>query len=370
MYNQDLIYRIALPSVEGIGSIRAKHLLRIFGNATAIFKEKEHLAALVPDLPERVIKEIQRPEILHRAEREAAFLERHKIIPLFITDNAYPQRLNAYADSPVMLYLKGNVDLNAERIISVVGTRNATPYGKMMTEKLTWEIADKHPETLIVSGLAYGIDVCAHKAALKNSLPTVGVLAHGMDRIYPAVHRDVAVEMLSRGGLLTDFVSETTPERQNFVKRNRIVAGISDCTIVVESAERGGALITMRMADGYGKKVFAVPGRVTDVYSAGCNASIQSRCAISIGCAEDLFREMNWNESFERKQAIPHILFPDLTPEEQAVRKVLAEKEDIQLDTLCIELDMLAHQLFPLLLAMEMKGLLSHLPGGRYQALN
>ncbi|MDR1526357.1 MAG: DNA-processing protein DprA [Dysgonamonadaceae bacterium] len=368
MNDQDLIYRIGITLIKGIGIVTAKQVIETLGDASFLFQEKAQRLERIPGISRRMIAEIHRPEVLRRAEQEVAFIEKNKITPLYIREDTYPSRLKECVDAPVLLYFKGTADLNAQKIISIVGTRNASPYGKEMTENLVQDIARMYPGTIIVSGLAYGIDICAHKAALKNALPTVGVLAHGLDRIYPPAHRSVAVEMLEQGGLLTDFMSETNPDRQNFVKRNRIVAGIADCTVVVESAGKGGALITAGIADSYNKDVFAVPGKATDVYSAGCNSLIKYKKAALVTCAEDIFREMCWNETQEKRQpAVQRNLFPDLTSEEQAITEFLAGKEHAQLNTICVELNLPVYQLAPLLFELEMKGIVRCMPGGMYR---
>ena len=369
MTDQDLIYQIGSTLIKGIGNITARQVIETLGDVSLMFKEKAHRLERIPGISRKIIAEIHRPEVLRRAEQEVAFIEKNKITTLFIQSENYPHRLKECVDAPVLLYLKGNVDLNAQKIISIVGTRNASPYGKETTNALIQDIAKTYPETIIVSGLAYGIDICAHRAALKNDLPTVGVLAHGLDRIYPHTHRNVAVEMLKKGGLLTDYISGTNPDRQNFVKRNRIVAGIADCTIVVESAEKGGALITASIADSYNKDVFAIPGKITDSWSTGCNSLIKYRKAALITCAQDIFREMCWDETREKqKQVVQLSLFPDLTPEEKAVTDLLADRQ-VQLNTLCVELNMPVSQLSPLLFELEMKGIVRCMPGGMYGLL-
>jgi DNA processing protein len=368
MKDQDLLYQIGITLVKGIGNIIAKQVIETLGDVSLLFKEKARLLEYIPGISRKIIAEIHRPEILQRAEKEILFIEKNKIIPLFIKEEHYPKRLKECIDAPVLLYFRGNAGLNTEKIISIVGTRNASGYGREVTEKLLHDMAAVYPDLLIVSGLAYGIDICSHKAALKNNLPTVGILAHGLDRIYPSVHRNVAIEMLERGGLLTDFISETNPDRQNFVKRNRIVAGISDCTIVIESAEKGGALITANIADSYNKDVFAVPGRITDTYSSGCNTLIKYRKAALVACAEDVFREMCWDKDNEKKKsAVQRAIFVELTPDEQTLVDLLTKTENIQLNTMCIELDMPVGKLASLLFELEMKGVARCMPGGVYR---
>ena len=368
MMNQNLLYQIGTTLVKGIGSITAKQIIETLGDVSLLFKEKAFVLERIPGISRKIITEIKNPEVLRRAEKEIAFIEKNKIQPLYIGNNDYPQHLKECVDAPIILYFRGNTNLNTEKIISIIGTRNATNYGKEITEKLISDISDTYPETLIVSGLAYGIDIHSHKASLKNNLPTVGVLAHGLDRIYPSVHRNIAVEMLGNGGLLTDFMSETNPDRQNFVKRNRIVAGISDCTIVVESGEKGGALITCSIADSYNKDVFAFPGKASDPYSIGCNNLIKYKKAALITSAEDVFREMCWNkEKEDKKPILQKSIFIDLSPEEQKVVDLLSQKESIQLNVIGIELDMPISKLTSLLFDLEMRGIVRCMPGGLYR---
>ena len=360
-----LLYQIGLTLVKGIGVITAKQIVEHLDDVSLLFTEKKQLLERIPGISKKIIAEIHHPNVLRRAEQEVRFIEKNKITPLFIRDENYPDRFRDCIDAPVLLYQKGNVDLNTKKVISIVGTRHATNYGKGIIENLMEEIAQSYPETLIVSGLAYGIDICAHRAALKNALPTVGVLAHGLDRIYPSAHRNTAIEMLNKGGLLTDFMSETNPDKPNFVKRNRIVAGISDCTIIIESAAKGGALITANVADSYNRDVFAVPGRTTDPYSIGCNSLIKNKKAILITCAEDLFREMCWNTTAS-KPAVQRDLFVKLLPEEQALVDLISSHENLQLNTMAVETNLPISQLAGILFDLEMKGVIRCMPGGVY----
>lgn len=367
--NQDLIYAIALTLTKGIGTITARQLVDNLDDVSVLFHEKPRILEQIPGLSKRLIAEIRRLEVMKRAEAEIAFMAKNKITPLYIKDDGYPQRFKECVDAPVMLYFCGGVDLNVQKAISIVGTRHATAYGREMTENLIRDLAKYDSDILIISGLAYGIDICAHKAALHENLPTVGVLAHGLDRIYPPVHRNVAVEMLQQGGLLTDFISQTNPDRQNFVKRNRIVAGISDCTVVVESAGKGGALITANVADSYNRDVFAFPGKATDAYSQGCNALIKYKKAALITCADDLLREMCWHPGETSKPAVQRSIFVDLTPEEKTVVDRLSQVESMQLNLLAIELNLPVSQLSALLFELEMKGVVRCLPGGLYRLI-
>jgi DNA processing protein len=368
MTDRNLIYQIGITLVKGIGNIIAGQIIDNLDDISLIFTEKKHLLERIPGLSRRIIDEIHKPEVLKRAEQEILFIEKNKINPLFITDSAYPKRLRECIDSPVVLYYRGNADLNVAKIVSVVGTRNASVYGRDMTDRLLHDIKEKFPDVLIVSGLAYGIDIIAHRAALRENLATVGVLAHGLDRIYPAAHRSTAVEMLNNGGLLTDFMSETNPDRQNFVKRNRIIAGIADCTIVVESAEKGGALITANIADSYNRDLFAYPGKAGDRYSEGCNSLIKFRKAALVTSAQDVFREMNWDVYAQTtvRQVVQRNLFIDLNPEEKSVTGLLSKAENMQLNVLAIELNWPVSKLSGVLFELEMKGVVRCKPGGVY----
>ncbi|MDR1682231.1 MAG: DNA-processing protein DprA [Candidatus Symbiothrix sp.] len=368
MNDRNLIYKIGITLIKGIGVIIAKQVLDALGDVSLLFTEKKQLLERIPGISRKIIAEIHHPDVLRRAEKEIVFIEKNKITPLFIRDSDYPERFRDCVDSPLLLYFKGNADLNAAKIVSIVGTRHATTYGKEVSERLMADIAKNYPKTLIISGLAYGIDIYVHRAALKRNLPTIGVLAHGLDRIYPPAHRNTAIEMLANGGLLTDFMSETNPDRQNFVKRNRIVAGIADCTVVVESAEKGGALITANIADSYNRDVFAVPGKTTDTYSIGCNSLIKYKKAALITCADDLFREMCWNQTAV-KQAVQRSIFVETSPDEQVILNLLSQQDNLQLNTIAIETDWPVSRLATLLFDLEMKGLIRCHPGGLYRLL-
>ncbi len=368
MLNPNLIYQISLTLVKGIGNITAKQIIETLGNAEALFKEKPRLIEKVPGISARIISEIKSPEILKRAEKEISFLEKNDIQSFFFSDQHYPQRLRDCIDSPVMLYFKGKTDLNTNKIVSIVGTRHATGYGKEMTDSFLKAFQSIYPDILVVSGLAYGIDITAHKAALQYNLPTVGVLAHGLDRIYPYEHKQTAIAMLEHGGLLTDFMSETKPDRQNFVKRNRIVAGIADCTIVIESAKKGGALITANIASSYNRDVFSIPGKSSDLYSQGCNKLIKEKKAALVETAEDILWEMGWHkETEEKNKAVQKSLFPNISAEEQEVIDILSGTESLHLNMLAIELNKPVSKLSALLFDMEMKGIVRCMPGGMFR---
>lgn len=275
MNEKELLCRMALPLLPGIGLVGARHLIQAAGSAAMLFEHARELPALLPGVTPKVATAFQHTEVLRLCEAELSFAQKHQIQCLTEDDEAYPSRLRECPDGPLVLFYKGSANLNSRHILSIVGTRNATDYGKGLCQRFMQELSTLIPDVLIVSGLAYGIDIHAHREALTHGFDTVGVLAHGLDRIYPAVHRRTATEMLTQGGLLTEFMSGTNPDRQNFVKRNRIVAGISDATLVVESGPKGGSLITAEIAESYQRDCFAFPGRVGDTYSTGCNLLIQ-----------------------------------------------------------------------------------------------
>lgn len=365
------IYQVGLTMINGVGDILARQLLQVFGEAEAIFTEKRSHLEKVPGIGRTIAAEIQRPDVLQRAEKEVLFAEKNQISLHFLTDPDYPARLIECPDAPVLFYYKGKANLNASHIISIVGTRQATGYGKECIERLTHDLAARLPDLLIVSGLAYGIDICAHRNALQQQVPTVGVLAHGLDRIYPPAHRPTAVEMLRQGGgLLTDFPSGTNPDKVNFVKRNRIVAGLSDATLVIESAEKGGSLITADIAFSYGRDVFAIPGRTYDLHSKGCNDLIRRNKAGLITSADDLISAMRWDIQ-EQTAALPRqaqLLFPE-NDEKQQILSLLTERQEMHINELALSLDLPVQQLSTLLFEMEMDGILKAMPGNRYKPL-
>lgn len=362
------IYQIGLTMINGIGDVLARHLLETVGNAETIFKESSAALQKIPGISASLASEIQRPQVLLRAEQELTFIEKNRISLYFFSNPDYPARLKECSDAPILFYFKGNVDLNAARILSIVGTRKATEYGKGLTESFIKDLAAYFPDTLIVSGLAYGVDICAHRNALKYHLPTVAVLAHGLDRIYPPLHRPTAVEMVQHGGLLTDFPTGTIPNKPNFIKRNRIVAGLSDATLVVESAEKGGSLITADIAFSYGRDVFAFPGRVRDANSKGCHLLIRQNKAGLVTSADDLITALCWDVNTPAislpRQA--QILFPD-HPQNEKLMALLREHGEMYVNQLALELDLPVYQVSSLLFELEMAGLIRGLPGDRYQ---
>ena len=363
------IYQIGLTMINGVGDILARQLLQALGGAEAVFTEKKQNLEKIPGIGSFTAAEIKRPEVLLQAEKELAFIEKNQISCYCLTDETYPKRLKECSDAPVLFYYKGTADLDAARIISIVGTRHATEYGRTLTEELVQTLSLSFPDLLIVSGLAYGIDVCAHRSALRTGLPTVGVLAHGLDRIYPPAHRSTAVEMLQRGGgLLSDFPSGTEPDKPNFVKRNRIVAGLSDATIVVESAEKGGSLITADIAFSYDRDVYAFPGRVSDLHSKGCNALIRQNKAGLITSAADLVTALCWDvEKTAAPAPVQAELFFEASDRTEAILALLREKGEMHIDRLALLLKQPVRELFSLLFELEMNGRIRTLPGNIYK---
>jgi DNA processing protein len=363
---EDLHYKIALNLIEGVGFKTAKKLFSKFGDAKNIFSQKKKEFEEIEGISKKAVANILKKETFERAEKEVRFIEKHKIETLFYKDTRYPKRLKQCEDAPVLLFSKGKVDYNNQKVISIVGTRKPSVYGK----KITIDLIDalKQYQLLIVSGLAYGIDVMAHKHSIKCNLATVGVLAHGLDKIYPTEHRPVALEMIENGSLLTEFISETVPNRENFPKRNRIVAGMADATIIIESGAKGGSMITAHLAAGYNRDVYAVPGRIDDVKSEGCNKLIKTNIAALIQSAGDIEYLMNW-QTDEKKKNIQPQLFVDLSKEEEKVIAVLKEKGKISIDEICILANMPMSKVSVLLLTLEMNGLIRPLPGKVFESL-
>lgn len=362
-----LIYKLALAQAAGIGDISAKKMLAYCGSVESIFNEKRRLLLKIPGIGKATLKNLMDKKNLELAEKEIAFMERYRITPLFYTDQEYPSRLKNCEDGPVLLFLKGNVNLEKSKIISMVGTRSATDYGKELCRKLISDIRDRNHDAIIVSGLAYGIDIHAHKAALEHELETVAVLAHGLNSIYPAAHRNMASKIAGQGALVTDFLSFQKAERPNFIKRNRIIAGISDATIVVESGEKGGALITADIANSYNRDVFAFPGKINDKYSAGCNKLIKIHRAALLESIHDLEYIMNWKTSEEKQEAVQQKLFDELTVEEKGIMVLLEKEKSLSLDQLCDATGLAIGKISPVLLNLELMGLIKSLPGKFYQ---
>jgi len=331
-----------------------------------VFKEKEKNLMKIPGVGEVNAQRIVSQNVLDRARLEVDFILKNNIQTYFYLDDNYPARLKNCSDAPIILYFKGNANLNERRIISVVGTRNATNYGKEICEELIRSFSERSYPILVVSGLAYGIDVHAHKACLKYNVPTVGVFAHGLDTVYPALHSAIASKMLENGGLITDFISETKIDRQNFLRRNRIIAGLADATIIVESAEKGGALVTADIANSYNRDVFAFPGRSTDPFSRGCNKIIKLNEAVLVENAADIEKAMNWDVKTQPNRVFQTSLFLELNPEEQQLIDLLKEGDRF-VDEITMETQMPMSRVSALLLGLEFKGLVVSLPGKIYR---
>lgn len=364
--NTDLLYQIALTLVPNIGDVRAKALINIYGDAHSVFKAPKSQLQKIEGFGSVGAGSIKAFKDFSLCEAEIAFIEKYKISPLFITDETYPKRLLNCYDSPPLLYYRGNADLNKNKFVAIVGTRNHSDYGKHQCEKLVEELKDQN--VIVVSGLAFGIDTIAHKSAIKNNLQTIGVLAHGLDRIYPAQNKALAKQMTEQGGLLTDFMSGSAPDKQNFPKRNRIVAGMCDALVVIESGPRGGSLITAELANSYNKDVFAFPGRVSDSKSEGCNYLVKNNKASLITKANDLMELMNWLPTAKtvKKQLE---LFIELSADEKTVVDILQQQENIQIDELYIKSNLSSSAVAAALLMLEMQGIITAMPGKLYKII-
>jgi DNA processing protein len=363
---------LALSKVQATQLAVIHSLIEEVGSAKELIENAGNIKDIVPEAGPRLCELLNDESLIVNAEKEIEFIEKNNIRLICKGDKDYPYRLAECNDAPLVLHGMGNADLNAKHIVSIVGTRHASEYGKSVCENFVADLAKFVPGTLIVSGLAYGIDVCAHRAALKAGLPTVGVLAHGLDRIYPTAHRSTAKSMIENGGLLTEFTSGTNPFPQNFVQRNRIVAGMADATVVIESASKGGSLITASLATGYDRDCFAFPGRINDQYSQGCNELVSRNRAALITSAYDFVEAMNWDMATKKKSAedLQTELFPDMSPEETAVMTALRENSDgLQVNQMVVQLNTPINKLLPLLFEMEMKGYIKAVAGGCYRAM-
>jgi DNA processing protein len=363
--DEQLKYQIALTLLPGVGPVLARNLVSYCGSVENIFKKKKANLEKIPGIGADRAAAIVNHAVFDRAEKEVAFIRKHKITCLFYTDKDYPVRLKNCEDAPTLLFFKGACDLNSSRMVAIVGTRNSTSYGKEITEQLVAGLVKY--EAVIVSGLAYGIDIIAHKACVKNNLPTIGVMAHGLDRIYPGEHKPIAEKMVKNGGVLTEFISKTNPDRENFPSRNRIVAGMVDAVIVVESALKGGALITADIANGYNREVFAVPGRANSTYSQGCNDYIRQNKAALAENAEHIAELMSWNAPQKANSKMQLNIFRELKPEEKVLVDLLKEKGRIDIDTLMLQSGMPVHKVSTTLLNLEFEGMLKALPGKMFE---
>ena len=372
--NDEIFYAMALTRLTNFNFQQALELYKAVGSAQQIYEHRNEIGDVVKDASPRLMEALKDwSEAMKRTEFELTFMQEHQIRALTPMDDDYPQRLCECADAPLVIYFRGNADLNQSRIVSVVGTRQCTQYGKDLIRRLMTDLRQMCPQVLVVSGLAYGVDICAHREALSNGYETVAVLAHGLDQIYPYRHRDTAIQMLGHGGLLTEFMSQTNADKQNFVRRNRIVAGMSDACVVVESAAKGGGLITADIAMSYDRAVFAFPGAVGMTYSEGCNHLIRDNGAGLITSAEDFVKAMGWPIETLRQLAhaegIERNLFVDLSAEETTIVNLLQQTNDLQLNILSVKTGIPIGQLTALLFQLEMKGVIKPLAGGMYHLL-
>lgn len=364
---QDLLYQIGLTLIDGIGDVNAKSLLAYCGNAQEVFRQKKSHLQKIPGIGEHLARSVVTSKsALNRAAEEVEFINKYRINPLFFGSSDYPTRLKNCSDGPILLYYKGTADLNAQKIVAIVGTRRPSKYGIEKTIELVDGLTSSG--ALIISGLAYGVDVLAHKTALEKGLDTVGVVGHGLDRIYPQIHDKVAKKMLKQGGLLTDFMSGTNPDAVNFPKRNRIVAGLCDALVVVESKRTGGSLITATIANSYNKDVFAVPGKAGDPLAEGSNGLIKRNRAALIENAEDLLYAMQWQESPKEPSKTKQIpLMVNLSEEEKAVITLFDTKASRHIDEVCLALQMPVSKVSALLLQLEFSNLIRSRPGKLYE---
>jgi DNA processing protein len=362
--NTELCCRIALTMIPELGPVCIRSLIEHFGDAVSIFKAKKKDIAATEGIGEQRARKIREWKEFAEAEQELLFLGRHHIQPLFLTDTAYPQRLLHCYDPPSLLYYRGNADLNAPRIISVIGTRNHTEYGRQVTEELISALQSQ--QVVIISGLAFGIDAIAHKTALQQGMSTIGVLAHGMDNLYPVQHKALAKEMLKLGGLLTEFRQNSKPDKHNFPKRNRIVAGMADATVVIETAVKGGSMITAELAHNYNRDLFAVPGRTTDARSSGCLKLIQQNKAMLFTNTAQLVETMGWEEKKQKLRTHQRELFIELSADEKRITGLLQDTS-LPIDELYFKSGLSSSSVAAAILNLELQGVIVSLPGKMYK---
>lgn len=365
---KDLLHQIALTRVPGIGCVQARLLMERFETATQVFEAPvarlEQIEGIGP-IKARLIHSFQSFQDI---EKEIRFIEKYGIRTLFINEPFYPRRLLNCYDPPTLLYYKGKADLNQSRIVGVIGTRNFSEYGRSLVKDLIETLTDQ--QVIVISGLAYGIDALAHQCCIRKNIPTVGVLAHGLDRIYPSLHQSLAREMVEAGGgLLTEFSSGTTPDRHHFPTRNRVVAGLCDCIVVIESGIKGGSMVTASLANGYHRDVFAFPGRVKEPASGGCNHLIAQNQAHLLENSHQLLKVMGWDHHTPPIKPVQKKMFEDLTDSEQQIVSIFLEKNERHIDEISSLALMPGSHISSALLTLELKNLIRSLPGKRYQLL-
>jgi DNA processing protein len=366
MSDQDLFYLLALLKVDGVGDIMAKKLLTHCGNAESIFSAKTNQIAAIDGVGAFLLKNLKDKTIFEKANKELEFIKSNDIQVSFFQDEHYPDRLKHCFDSPVLLFKSGNIDLKNRKIISIVGTRQITSYGTEFCRSLIEDLSPLNP--VIVSGFAYGVDIVAHQFAMEHNLQTIGVLAHGLNQIYPRTHKKYVARMMENGGFITEFWSSSNPDKEKFVRRNRIVAGMTEATIVIESADKGGSLITANFANDYNRDVFAVPGRVTDTYSKGCNNLIKMQKANVLTNAADLVYMLNWDIQ-NKSKTIQKQLFVELEEDEQLIYEYLLKNGKELLDTIALQCNFPIYKISGILINMELKGVIRPLPGKLFEAI-
>ena len=364
MKEDKLLAILRLQKSKAVGDVLSKKLILNIGDVAQIFKEKPTSLSKINGIGNHVLKHLFDTKNVKLAEQELKYIQDNSIAYSYFLEDDYPSNLQHCIDSPILLFKDGNIDFSNKKIISIVGTRNMSSYGRSFCNKLIEDLAQYNP--IIVSGFAYGVDICAHKAAIKNNLQTIAVLAHGLEEIYPKVHKKYMQEVNQNGGFLTEFWHNQTPLRENFLKRNRIVAGISKATIIIESAEKGGSLVTADIANSYDKDVFAVPGRTTDLYSKGCNNLIKNNSAFLLNSAEEIVKMLNWDLN-KKPKTIQKQLFLELNEDEQKIYDLLQGKGQQLLDVISLECNIPMYQLSSILLKMELKGISKPLPGKMFE---
>lgn len=360
------VYRIAIGMIPGIGGITARKILAFTGSAKAVFSVPKKTLLGIPGVGDLLADRIHSSGILDQAKRELEFINKRKITCLFYGEDAYPERLIDCYDAPMFLYMLGKVNLNRSSMISIIGTRRPGSYGTDMCKCLVRDLSSLNRELVIVSGLAYGIDHCAHKSAMENGLDTVAVLGHGLKYMYPALHREVAAKITRQGALLTDFASDQKPERNNFIRRNRIIAGLSDVTIVVQSGQKGGALITADIANSYHRDVFTFPGRVGDPASAGCNQLIKTHKAALIEGAGDVAYLLGWDTDLSAEKEKQENLLHGLSDKEEQIIEILRTEGHVSMDRISLKCSIPVSEISGMLLNLELAGLIKCLPGDVY----
>lgn len=358
-----LQYQIGLTLLPGIGVKLAKNLVAYTGSVEGVFKQKIKALVTIPGINDNLAKAIANHTVLKRAEAEIKFIEKNNVQTRFYLDDDYPNRLKYCDDNPILLFAKGNFNWNPEKLIAIVGTRNATEYGYKYVKEFVEGLKDANP--YIISGMAYGIDITAHKAALKNQLPTIAIVGHGLDRLYPALHKETLEKMMDNGGVITEFLSQTIPDRENFPKRNRIIAGLSDATLVVESGRKGGSIITAELALSYSRDVFAIPGNLENKFSIGCNSLIHTQKATLVRGPNDILKVMNWFPK-RKKKTVQKSLFLELTETEQKIYDELKLNGSCPIDKLTVKIGLSMSKTSVNLLSLEFKGVIKTLPGKVY----